>query len=129
MNNVEIVTELLRRVPLMDRIAVYENLRGQFGLTEDEMMLAFWRAEGRTDAEIDQIKAELKSESEVKALMNFISEIGTRNPSGNLPLGDPNSNLVKVARLAQITKQGTKIREAFIEVFGRELYEELIKSA
>lgn len=128
MTNVEIVSELLKSVPMLERLEFLENFRRLFGLSSDEAREAFWKADGRSDEEIAKIKQELIREAKSDAILKYVSELSTRNPVGNLPLGNPESNIVKIARLAQLTEKGSTLKDAFIEIFGSETYKGVIDS-
>ena len=127
MANIDLVTELLKSVPMSYRLENYEQLRQLCGLGVDDMRMAFWRAEGRTDSEIEKLKKELKEEAELELLMKFISNLTTTNPAGNLSFGHPDSNLAKLVTLTNLTKSGVKFKTAFIDVFGESVYEEVLK--
>ena len=129
MPNIEIVIELLKSVPMSYRLENYQRLRQLTGLSVDDMRLAFWKAEGRTDAEIEKLKQELKNEAEQESIMNFLANLTTTNPGGNLPFGDPESNLSKLISITNLTKTKVDIRSAFKEVFGEAKYQEVIEGS
>jgi len=101
MTNVEMVAELLKTVPVSYRLENYERLRLHFGLSVEDMKIVFWKADGMTDVEIEKMKTELKAEAEHKLLLNFLTDLTIRNPEGNLPFGNPESNIVKLAKLTK----------------------------
>lgn len=125
--NMEIAIERLKKIPFLERTHHIERIGNELGLTREEMRVCFWKAEGWTDEQIAQEKVRLKSESKDKALLDFMSDISTRNPEGNVPLGNPKSNVASIARVAQLRKNGKTLQEAFTETFGEAKYEAVIE--
>ena len=129
MSNMEMVIELLKSVPMSSRLENYQRLRRLTGLSIEDMRLAFWKAEYRTDEEIEKLKQELKDEAEHEALMNFLANLTTTNPAGNLPFGNPESNLSKLISITNLTKTKVDLSTAFKEVFGESKYQEVIEGS
>ena len=129
MSNMEMVIELLKSVPMSSRLENYQRLRRLTGLSIEDMRLAFWKAEYRTDEEIEKLKQELKDEAEHEALMNFLANLATTNPTGNLPFGNPESNLSKLISITNLTKTKVDFSTAFKEVFGESKYQEVIEGS
>lgn len=129
MSNIEIVIELLKSVPMSFRLENYQRLRQLTGLSVDDMRLAFWKAEGRTEQEIEKLKQELKDEAEDEAIMSFLTNLTATNPAGNLPFGNPESNLSKLLSMTNLTKTKVDLSTAFREVFGEPKYREVIEGS
>ena len=129
MTNIQIAIEQFKRIPLLDRPSHIERMRLELDLSLDQIRECFWKAEGWSDEKISQEKERLKSEFEMKALMDFMNNLSTRNPEGNVPFGDPRSNLITLAQVAQLKTGGKTLQDAFMEVFGRDKYESVIKEA
>ena len=128
MNNFELFIELLKAVPPTERLGLYNERKNEFGLTEDENKIAFWKSCDLTDEEINNNKNSLKYEAEKSKLESFVADLATRNPEGNLPFGYPGSNIVKIAKLGTLRQQGVEYIEAFIEVFGNLKYSEILEN-
>ena len=125
--NTEIAIERLKKIRLLERPDHIERIGNELGLTREEMRVCFWKAEGWTNEQIAQEKNRLKSESENTALLDFMSNISARNPEGDVPLGNPQSNIASIARVAQLRKGGKTLRDAFRETFGEAKYEAVIE--
>lgn len=126
MTNIEIVTELLRSLPMISRIEYLEKIGELYGLNSDERKMAFWRAEDRSDEEIAKMKDELIRESETDLIMSYIANLSKENPAGNLALDNPLSNVLRISRLIQLRKNGISFQDAFVEEFGKETFESIV---
>lgn len=74
-----------------------------------------------------KLENELKNETDGELLMDYLSNLNTINPTGNVPLGDPQGNPVRLASLAISVKSRVDLRDAFGEVFGMKIREQVLK--
>jgi hypothetical protein len=122
--DLSVYVELLKRTPYLDRSELLENLKRSQGLTQDQCLIITLKAENRSDSEIEEERRKIKEEKESDAIFKRLNEFSPSNPSGSA--GDENP-LVKMAKMGQLVNSGKSAKESFIEVFGQESYEEIVK--
>ena len=128
MTTVEKLADLIKTLPYVERVEMARQLGAKFGLSQDEIRMVVWKADGKTEEEIVQIKSEIANEAKTNALMKYMSEYAQGKNEHSANEGDALARLAQIAKLNQLTTQGKKFQDAFIEIFAVEVFHKITDS-
>lgn len=120
--------ELLKDAPITERAGILEGLKSSQRLTPDECLVILHKAENRSDSEIEEERRRIRKEAEIGAILDYMNGLVSLGSVSHPYTANEEIPPVKIAKVTTLKNSGKSLQDSFIEVFGLETYEEIVRS-